>query len=50
MEFIRDGRLRTIAVTTAKRSELLPELVPGYAASGWYGICAPRATPTNVVS
>jgi tripartite-type tricarboxylate transporter receptor subunit TctC len=55
IEFIRDGRLRMIAVTTAKRSELLPdvpavgEFVPGYAAAGWYGICAPRATPANVV-
>jgi len=55
IEFIRDGRLRIIAVTTAKRSELLPdvpaigEFVPGYAAAGWYGICAPRTTPANVV-
>jgi tripartite-type tricarboxylate transporter receptor subunit TctC len=55
IEFIRDGRLRIIAVTTATRSELLPdvpaigEFVPGYAAAGWYGICAPRGTPAEIV-
>jgi tripartite-type tricarboxylate transporter receptor subunit TctC len=55
IEFIRDGRLRIIAVTTATRAELLPdvpaigEFVPGYAAAGWYGICAPRGTPAEIV-
>jgi tripartite-type tricarboxylate transporter receptor subunit TctC len=55
IEFIRDGRLRIIAVTTATRSELLPdvpaigEFVPGYAAAGWYGICVPRGTPAEIV-
>lgn len=55
IEFIRDGRLRIVAVTTATRSELLPdvpaigEFVPGYAAAGWYGVCVPRGTPAQIV-
>ena len=50
MEFVKDGRLRCIAVTTATRSGALPdvptvaEFVPGYEAAGWYGICAPTGT------
>jgi tripartite-type tricarboxylate transporter receptor subunit TctC len=56
IEFIRDGRLRAIAVTSAKRSEALPdvpaigEFVSGYEAAGWYGICAPAGTPAGVVA
>src|SRR3984893_11499147 len=52
IEFIRDGRLRAIAVTTATRSDALPdvptigEFVPGYEAAGWSGITAPAVTPT----
>jgi tripartite-type tricarboxylate transporter receptor subunit TctC len=55
VEFVRDGRLRAIAVTTATRSDALPdvpataEFVPGYDSAGWYGICAPSATPADVV-
>jgi tripartite-type tricarboxylate transporter receptor subunit TctC len=55
VEYIRDGRLRGIALTTAKRSDALPnvptiaEFVPGYEASGWYGICAPKGTPADVI-
>lgn len=51
---IRAGRLRPLAVTTAARSEALPdvpslgEVLPGYEASSWYGIGAPRATPAEV--
>ena len=51
---IRAGRLRPLAVTTATRLEMLPdiptvsEFVPGYEASGWYGIGAPRNTPAEV--
>ena len=55
IEFIRAGRLRALAVTTATRSEVLPdvptvgEFVPGYEASAWYGIGAPSATPAEIV-
>jgi tripartite-type tricarboxylate transporter receptor subunit TctC len=53
--YIRAGRLRALAVTTATRLEVLPdiptvaEFVPGYEASGWYGIGAPKNTPTEIV-
>jgi tripartite-type tricarboxylate transporter receptor subunit TctC len=53
--YIRGGRLRALAVTTATRSEELPdiptvgEFVPGYEASTWYGIGAPKATPAEIV-
>ena len=52
---IRAGRLRPLAVTTAARSEALPDIpslgdvVPGYEASSWYGIGAPRGTPADVI-
>jgi tripartite-type tricarboxylate transporter receptor subunit TctC len=55
IEYIRNGRLRALAVTTATRSELLPdiptmgEFVPGYEASGWFGVGAPKATPAEIV-
>ena len=55
IEYIRDGRLRALAVTTATRSELLPdiptvgEFVPGYEASGWFGVGAPKATAAEIV-
>ena len=55
IEFIRTGRLRALAVTTATRSPALPEVptvgefVPGYEVSTWYGICARRGTPAEVV-
>jgi tripartite-type tricarboxylate transporter receptor subunit TctC len=54
-EFIRAGKLRALAVTTATRSEVLPdvptvgEFVPGYEASAWYGLGAPKATPAEIV-
>jgi len=56
IEFIRAGKLRPLAVTTAARSEVLPDLptvadfVPGYEASGWFGIGAPRNTPPEIIS
>jgi tripartite-type tricarboxylate transporter receptor subunit TctC len=52
---VKSGKLRGLAVTGATRSEALPdiprigEFVPGYEASGWQGIGAPRNTPTEVV-
>ena len=55
IEYIRDGRLRALAVTTATRSELLPDIptvdqfVPGYEASGWFGLGAPKATPAEIL-
>ena len=55
IEYIRTGRLRALAVTTATRSDELPdiptvdEFLPGYEASLWYGIGAPRNTPVEVV-
>ena len=53
--YIKSGKLRALAVTSAKRQELLPdvpamaEFLPGYEANGWYGIVAPKGTPKNVV-
>jgi tripartite-type tricarboxylate transporter receptor subunit TctC len=53
--YIRAGMLRPLAVTTASRQEVLPdiptvgEFVPGYEASGWVGIGAPRNTPTEII-
>jgi len=55
IEYIRAGRLRPLAVTTATRSDALPDIptvgdfVPGYEASAVNGIGAPRATPTEIV-
>jgi len=55
VEYVRAGKLRALAVTTANRSEALPdvptmhEFVPGYEASNWYGIGAPRKTPVEVL-
>jgi tripartite-type tricarboxylate transporter receptor subunit TctC len=55
IEHIRAGRLRALAVTTAMRSEMLPdiptvgEFVPGYEASGIQGLWAPRNTPSGVI-
>jgi tripartite-type tricarboxylate transporter receptor subunit TctC len=53
--YIRAGRLRALAVTAATRSDVLPgiptmgEFVPGYEASQWYGVGAPKATPAEIV-
>jgi tripartite-type tricarboxylate transporter receptor subunit TctC len=53
--YTRTGKLRALAVTTTERSELLPDLptlgdfVPGYEASQWYGIGAPKNTPTEII-
>ena len=54
-EFIKSGKLRALAVTSAQRSELFPaipavsETLPGYDATSWSGICAPKATPQDAV-
>ena len=55
IEYIRAGKLRALAVTTATRSEALPDIptvadfVPGYEASGWYGVGAPKNTPAEII-
>ena len=55
VELIKGGKLRALGVTTEERSKVLPdvpavaEVVPGYEASTWYGIVAPRGTPTEIV-
>ena len=55
IEYIRAGKLRALAVTTATRSEALPDIptvgdfVPGYEASAWYGIGAPKNTPAEII-
>jgi tripartite-type tricarboxylate transporter receptor subunit TctC len=52
---IRAGRVRALGVTTAKRVESIPdvpaigETVPGYEVSVWFGICAPKGTPPEIV-
>jgi tripartite-type tricarboxylate transporter receptor subunit TctC len=53
---IQSGKVRALGVTSAKRSKLLPELpsiaetLPGFGASGWYGLLAPAGTPKNVLA
>jgi tripartite-type tricarboxylate transporter receptor subunit TctC len=54
-DYVRLGKLRALAVTTAQRADLLPEVptvadfVPGYESSQWYGIGAPKGTPSEIV-
>ena len=55
IEYVKDGRLRALGVTTSTRSDALPDVpsigvfVRGYVASGWYGICAPKNTSTGII-
>ena len=55
IEHVRTGKLRALAVTTAKRSEALPDIptvgdfLPGFEASVWFGIGAPKGTPVEIV-
>ena len=55
IEYIRAGTLRALAVTSAMRSEALPNIptvgdfLPGYEATQWYGIGAPKDTPTDII-
>jgi tripartite-type tricarboxylate transporter receptor subunit TctC len=55
LEYIRAGSLRALAVTTSARSAALPDIpnlsdfVPGYEASSWYGIGAPKGTPPDII-
>jgi tripartite-type tricarboxylate transporter receptor subunit TctC len=56
IEYIRAGTLRALAVTTATRQEALPDIptvgdfVPGYEASAWSGIGAPKNTPAEIIN
>ena len=56
IQYIKADKLRPLAVTTTTRSELLPdvppmaEFLPGYEASPWYGLAAPKATPAYVIA
>jgi tripartite-type tricarboxylate transporter receptor subunit TctC len=56
LEYVKTGKLRALGVTSATRSEQLPdvpaisEFVPGYEATQWYGIGAPRNTPADVIA
>src|SRR5262245_44157276 len=55
IEYVRADKLRALAVSTASRSDALPDVppladfLPGYEASGWFGIGAPKNTPTGIV-
>jgi tripartite-type tricarboxylate transporter receptor subunit TctC len=55
IQHIRAGKLRALAVTSTARSELLPDIpivadyLPGYEASAWYGLGAPRGTPPDII-
>jgi tripartite-type tricarboxylate transporter receptor subunit TctC len=54
-EHVKSGKLRGLAVTSTARSEVLPDLppvadfLPGYEASAWYGLAAPKGTPAEIV-
>src|SRR5438270_5569474 len=56
IDYVKTGKLRALAVTTATRAEVMPELppiadfVPGYETSQWYGLCAPKAVPEAIVA
>jgi tripartite-type tricarboxylate transporter receptor subunit TctC len=56
IEQIRAGTVRALGVTTATRSEALldipamSEFVPGYEASTWYGVGAPKNTPAEIIN
>ena len=55
IEHIRTGKLRALAVTTATRSEVLPEIptvsefLPGFEANNWFGVAAPKSTPPKII-
>jgi tripartite-type tricarboxylate transporter receptor subunit TctC len=55
VEYLKAGKLRPLAVTTAARADALPgvptvaETVPGYEASAWFGLGAPKGTPAEIV-
>src|SRR5262249_43622418 len=56
IQLVKDGKLRALGITPATRSQMLPdrpsigEVVKGYDASGWFGICVPKGTPADVIA
>src|SRR5262249_14050286 len=56
LEYVRTGKLRALAVTIERRLDALPdiptvgEFLPGYEASNWYGLGAPKNTPAEIVA
>ena len=55
IEYIKAGKLQALAVTTAARSQMLPQLptvsefVPDYEVSSWFGLGAPKGTPADII-
>ncbi len=55
-EYVKDNRIRGLGVSTTTRSPILPDVpaiaesVPGYVAEGWYGLVAPKGTPSEIVA
>jgi tripartite-type tricarboxylate transporter receptor subunit TctC len=55
IEHLRAGKLRALAVTTAMRSDVLPEIptvsefIPGFEATNWFGVAAPKNTPLEII-
>src|SRR5205823_11212258 len=55
LQYVEEGKLRALAVTTATRSDVLPgvatvaETIPGFEVTTWFGIGAPKATPREIV-
>jgi len=57
LQFVRDGRLKALAITTAERSEQLPDVptlaetvMPGFESGAWQGIVAPTGTPETIIN
>jgi tripartite-type tricarboxylate transporter receptor subunit TctC len=56
IEYVRDGKLRALAVTSTTRVDALPEIpamqefVPGYHAEGWFGVVAPKTTRAEIIA
>ena len=56
IEYLKSGKLRALAVTTLKRAAALPDVptvndtVPGYEASAWFGVGAPKGTPAEIIA
>jgi tripartite-type tricarboxylate transporter receptor subunit TctC len=55
IQYVRTGKLRALAVSSASRSDAMPDIptvgdfLPGYEATGWFGIGVPRSTPAEII-